>query len=92
MAGGLLHWAAFCGHESIVQRLLENGVDVAWKDRHGQTAMWNGHEAVAKLLLEKGANVESRDPYIGLKLKRASLNRSLSGLHFSDGWCLTLVS
>src|SRR5690242_4187081 len=52
----LLHWAAFCGHERIVQRLLEKGADVARKDRSGQTVLsWaamKGHEAVVKLLLE----------------------------------------
>ena len=65
MGWGLLHWAAFCGHERIVQRLLEKGADIAGKDRSGQTALsWaamKGHEAVVELLLEKGADVESKD-------------------------------
>jgi ankyrin repeat protein len=26
---GLLHWAAFCGYERVIQRLLEKGADVA---------------------------------------------------------------
>ena len=60
----LLHWAAFCGYESIVQRLLEKGADIDGKDRSGQTALsraaMKGHEAVVKLLLEKGADVESK--------------------------------
>ena len=55
----LLHWAAFYGHERVVQRLLEKGADVDSRDRYGHTplswAAWNGHEAVVKLLLEKGA-------------------------------------
>jgi ankyrin repeat protein len=65
MDRGLLHWAASCGHESIVQRLLEMGADVAEKYRSRQTALLlaakKGHEAVMKLLLEKGADVGSKD-------------------------------
>jgi ankyrin repeat protein len=29
----LLHWAAFYGHERVVQRLLKKGADVAGKGR-----------------------------------------------------------
>src|SRR2546421_12370782 len=58
----LLHWAAFCGHERVVQRLLEKGADVARKDRYERTALFpavmKGHAAVVELLLEKGADVE----------------------------------
>jgi ankyrin repeat protein len=54
----LLHWAAFCGHERVVQRLLEKGADVAGKDRYGLTALFpavmKGHEAVVELLRERG--------------------------------------
>jgi ankyrin repeat protein len=35
----LLNWAAFCGYERIVQRLLEKGADIAGKDRSGLTAL-----------------------------------------------------
>ena len=69
MSWGLLPWAAFCGHERVVQRLLEKGADVESKDAAGQTpllrAAENGHEAVVKLLLEKGADVESKDAKYG---------------------------
>ena len=55
---GLLHWAAFCGYERVVQRLLEKGANIAGKDRSGQTALsraaMKGYEAVVELLLEKG--------------------------------------
>src|ERR1700733_9463781 len=66
----LLHWAAFCGHERVVQRLLEKGADVESEDIYeGTTPLWwaamKGHEAVVKLLLEKGADVESKDIYEG---------------------------
>jgi ankyrin repeat protein len=61
----LLYWAAFYGHEKVVQRLLEKGADIAGKDRFRQTALsWaaiEGHEAAVELLLEKGADVESKD-------------------------------
>jgi hypothetical protein len=61
---GLLYWAAFYGHERVVQRLLNKGADVAGKDRSGQTALsraaMEGHEAVVELLLEKGADVMLR--------------------------------
>src|SRR5271163_1121233 len=61
---GLLYWAAFYGHERVVQRLLEKGADVAGKDRSGRTALslaaMKGHEAGMELLLEKGADVECR--------------------------------
>ena len=65
---GLLYWAAFCGHERVVQRLLEKGADVAGKDRSGQTALsraaMKGHETVVELLLEKGADVECRSTMV----------------------------
>ena len=61
---GFLHWAASCGYERVVQRLLERGADVARKNRSGQTALsraaMEGHEAVVELLLEKGADVKSK--------------------------------
>jgi ankyrin repeat protein len=59
----LLCWAAFCGHERVVQRLLEKGADITGKDRSGETALsraaMKGHETVVELLLEKGADVDS---------------------------------
>ena len=65
MGWNVLHWAAFCGYERVVQRLLEKGADIAGKNRSGQTALSRaaikGHEAVVELLLEKGADVESKD-------------------------------
>src|ERR1700733_13119475 len=49
---GLLHWAAFCGHEREGQRLLEKEADIAKKDRSGQTALSTaaikGQEAVVE--------------------------------------------
>ena len=65
----LLHWAAYCGYERVVQRLLEKGADIAGKGRYGRTALSRaaikGHEAVVELLLEKGADVESKDILYG---------------------------
>jgi ankyrin repeat protein len=61
----LLHWAAFYGHERLVQRLLEKKMDVAGKDSFGRTvlsrAAMKGYKTVVELLLEKGADIKSKD-------------------------------
>jgi ankyrin repeat protein len=54
-----LSWAAECGHEAVVELLLEKGADVESKDgEYGQTLLWwaaeKGREAVVKLLVQKG--------------------------------------
>jgi ankyrin repeat protein len=64
----LLHWAALCGYERVVQRLLENGADIAEGDRYQRTAlywaaMW-GREAVGELLLEKGLTWSPRTDWV----------------------------
>jgi hypothetical protein len=61
---GLIN-AARQGHEVVMQRLLEKGVDVNVKNEDGETALRlaaeNGHEAVVQLLLENGADVAEKD-------------------------------
>jgi ankyrin repeat protein len=59
-----LYLMAACGHEAVVQLLLEKGADVDAKDNDGGTALHktagSGHEAVVRLLLEKGADVDAK--------------------------------
>jgi hypothetical protein len=54
-----LSWAAWNGHEAVVELLLEKGAELETKSISGRTPVsytaWYGHEAVVKLLLEKGA-------------------------------------
>ncbi|KAI9782385.1 MAG: hypothetical protein M1839_005258 [Geoglossum umbratile] len=60
-----LSWAAWKGHETVVELLLAKAADVDSKDSSGRTSLlWaagNGHEAVVKLLLEKTTDVDSKD-------------------------------
>ncbi|KUL86888.1 hypothetical protein ZTR_05366 [Talaromyces verruculosus] len=55
-----LHYAATHGHLSIVERLLELGVDIDPIDEQGETplhkACFNGHTETARQLLFRGAN------------------------------------
>ncbi|KAJ5745670.1 ankyrin repeat protein [Penicillium odoratum] len=60
-----LLWAAWDGHEAVVELLVEKGVDLESKDNCDRTplawaAEW-GREAVVRLLLEKGTDFESKD-------------------------------
>ena len=61
-----LHRVAAEGQEVVVQRLLENGAELEFRDNYyGRTplsiAAQNGQEAVVKILLENGAELEFRD-------------------------------
>lgn len=65
----LMGKAASCGHQAVVELLLETGkINIDSKDEDGRTPLWKaaskGHEPVVKLLLESGkVDVDSGDKY-----------------------------
>jgi ankyrin repeat protein len=66
------------GDLAAVRKLLDDGVDVNWKDTEGRTAlMWAsayGHAEVVKLLLDKGAQIDVQNNGGGMALMWASVN------------------
>lgn len=76
---GPLAWAAYTGNLSLVQSILDRGLDANIKNRKGQTALYFAaqqtedqdprlevdKEATVRLLLQKGALVTSADAYSG---------------------------
>ena len=76
---GPLAWAAYTGNLSLVQSILDRGLDPNIKNRKGQTALYFAaqqtedldprlevdKEAIVRLLLQKGALVTSADAYNG---------------------------
>jgi ankyrin repeat protein len=64
---------------AAVQKLLDDGVDVNWKDRTGWTALMDasgcwGHIEVVKLLLDNGAEVNIQDNNGWTALMVATIN------------------
>jgi cytohesin len=65
-SGGLtpLHFAAYYGHEEIVELLITKGANVNAKEEKGWTplhfAAYYGHEEIVELLITKGANVNAK--------------------------------
>ncbi|KAB8073929.1 ankyrin repeat-containing domain protein [Aspergillus leporis] len=63
--GETLSWAVRRSNESVVEFLLEKGLDSNTKDIQGRTQLsWaaqKGHEAVVKLLLKNDIDLEIRD-------------------------------
>ena len=56
--------ASACGHEEVIQLLLEKGADVNAPTVYGYceplyAAIDNGHEGVVRLLLDNGADVNA---------------------------------
>jgi ankyrin repeat protein len=59
--------AAMTGSLKQGQSLLDQGINVNAKDKHGVTALWLAskfnHPEVVRLLLEKGADANTKDSY-----------------------------
>ncbi|KAI1447477.1 hypothetical protein F5Y02DRAFT_407438 [Annulohypoxylon stygium] len=59
-----LVYASCFGHETVVQALIDAGVDVDKQDRnHWSPLMWamtNRHKSIAKILLDNGASPEAK--------------------------------
>lgn len=74
--GNALQAASFEGHETIVQLLLDQGIDVnAQGGVYGnalQAASESGYEKVIQLLLDKGADVNAQSGIYGNALEVAS--------------------
>ncbi len=59
-----LTYARRNGHAAAVLLLLNNGADLKYMDRFGDTLRWaseRGHVAVVSLLLDKGANIDLKN-------------------------------
>jgi ankyrin repeat protein len=69
-------WACMYGRNSVIDFLLEKGVDLRAKENTGQTALHcaviGGHLDIVKLLLERGAPLEAKNEYGGTVLGQAT--------------------
>jgi hypothetical protein len=68
-------WACLYGRTSVVEFLLEKGVDLRADENVGQTALHKavigGHLDLIKLLLERNAPLEAKNVYGGTVLGQA---------------------
>jgi ankyrin repeat protein len=73
--GKQLHDACKSGEIAAVRKLLDNGVDMNWKNTFGDTALIyasvHGHVEIIKLLLDRGAQIDTRDNIEGTALMNA---------------------
>ncbi len=69
-------WACEYGHQTVVEFLLDKGVDLRAGENTDQTALHlaahRGQLAIIKLLLERGAPLEARNGYGGTVLGQAT--------------------
>jgi hypothetical protein len=69
-------WASEYGHESVVEFLLDKGVDLRAGENTGQTALHLaahcGQLEMIKLLLERGAPLEAKNVYSGTVMGQAT--------------------
>lgn len=73
-----IQYAAFAGQISVVQKLIELGVDVQDPGEHGEPALMYaasaGHKAIVSLLLSKKSELDSRNGTGRTALHQASRN------------------
>jgi hypothetical protein len=73
-----LHYAAWSGHDKVVEILLQHHADVNKQDNDGSTALhraaWSGHDKVVEILLQHHADVNKQDKYESTALHRAALS------------------
>lgn len=73
-----LMWAAYKGHTSVVQYLLEVGADVNAEDKEDWTPLHNaaseGHAEIIKILIADGAKVNAEDDYDRTPLHWAAMD------------------
>jgi ankyrin repeat protein len=64
-----LIWAGECGHETVVQMLVDLGADIhAQGGEYGNAlcaASAGGHEKVVQMLVEAGADVDAQGGFFG---------------------------
>ena len=74
----LLLFAVECGHDQIVQLLLNQGADInaqwGYNGNALQLASCNGYDKVVQMLLDKGADINAQGGYYGNALQAASSN------------------
>jgi ankyrin repeat protein len=70
-------FACWYGHADVVDFLLDQGIDPAWSNKHGQTGLHCGalgaHVEIVKLLLARGAPVDANDKNYGATPLEAAL-------------------
>jgi ankyrin repeat protein len=74
-----LVWASECGHEKVVQILLDVGADVnaqgGWYGNALKAASKGGHEKVVQMLIDRGVDVNAQGGRYGNALQAASWGR-----------------
>lgn len=76
--GTALHMSAYCHNFEVTKVLIDNGADMAAKDKEGYTplhiASLSGSHDVAELLISRGAKVTASNAYGWTPLHAASVN------------------
>ncbi|KAK0707182.1 ankyrin repeat-containing domain protein [Apiosordaria backusii] len=91
---GALWIAAKNGHKSVVQVLIDFGMDIDSTGHYGQTPLWiaarHGHAETVSILLREGADKEARDVFDGLTAREVAEKFWHQGVEdvfrVDDGW------